>query len=391
MAGYKNKSRKKFMTKDEKDAMIVKYQEQIDSHLLSIVDKVSDYFVDDIEKGIPIWESDVFSNSYRNPESGTHYNFENTILLWDAAEKNNYDDSRFITAKQGFDNGLSMEKGTKGHYIIQRYGMPMFPILKKDDNNQVIINPKTNKPIKEVDENGKTKYMYKRVSKLVKVFNILQFTGDIPERWNNLDEKITLENEEELVEFKKELENSSQVKIHRTQNEKNYYSPSKDIIMLSNSNMFKNTLSEISVMTHEMAHSTGHGDRLDRESMRKYSQSDAFRGFEELVANFSSRAITDKFGLSNNEFSEAYQNNHDAYDASWMKPVLKENPLLIFEAAKQAELAFKSLLKPLEVNLKNNNTLKDIYYKEDETKIKDFLKVKNTELKTNSKPKKTLK
>ena len=73
---------------------------------LSIVDKVADYFTEDNDKGIPIWESNAFANPFRNPESGTHYNFENNILLWYASKTEKYDDIRFITAKQGFDEGL---------------------------------------------------------------------------------------------------------------------------------------------------------------------------------------------------------------------------------------------------------------------------------------------
>ena len=46
-----------------------------------------------------------------------------------------------------------------------------------------------------------------------------------------------------------------------------------------------------------------------------------------MVANFSARALTDKYGLSNNEFKTAYDNNHDAYDAGWMQHVLKDNPM----------------------------------------------------------------
>ena len=78
---YKKKT-KKFLTKEEKNNMIANYQDKIDEHFLSIVDKVADYFTEDNEKGIPIWESNAFANPFRNPESGTHYNFENNILLY---------------------------------------------------------------------------------------------------------------------------------------------------------------------------------------------------------------------------------------------------------------------------------------------------------------------
>ena len=379
---YKKKV-KKYLTKEEKNNMIESYQDKIDEHFLSIVDKVADYFTEDNDKGIPIWESNAFANPFRNPESGTHYNFENNILLWYASKTEKYDDRRFITAKQGFDEGLSMERGTKGHYIVQRFGMPMFPLNKRDDNGQPIIDPKTNKPIPERDEKGKIKYMYKRVSKLVKVFNIEQFTGELPNKWK-MQEKSELSNEDELIAFRNALESSSEVKIRRTSEGKNYYLPTLDEIVLANSNLFRSTLNEISTMTHEMSHATGHQDRLDRPSLHRYTEKDSFRGFEELVANFSARAMTDKFGLSNNEMSESYNANHDSYDTSWMKYVLAENPMLIFEATKQAELAYRKILKPLEDKLKLDPILKDKFYPKD-SEVTDFLSNKEDSLKEKNK------
>ena len=370
---------KKFMTKEEKQNLVDSYQKKIDEHFLSIVDKVADYFIVESDKNIPVWESDVFKNSFYNPESGTQYNFENTLLLWLACKENKYQEQRFVTAKQAFDSGMSMEKGTKGHQIVQRFGMPMFPLFKRDESGEIIKDSKTNKPIPDRDEDGKVKYVYQRVSKLVTVFNLEQLKGDIPKRWNKTNVKLNLENETELQLFKKSLEESSAVKINRIATGDNFYSPSKDEITLSNSKLFKNTLNEISVMAHEMSHATGHQDRLNRESLYKYNSHKSYRGFEELVANFSARALTEKYGLSNNEFKSAYEKNHDAYDAGWMQHVLKENPMKIFEATQMAESAFRMINNPLVEKLKQEPMLKDIYFPDKEsTEIKEYLKNSTT-------------
>jgi antirestriction protein ArdC len=367
------------MTKEEKQNLVDSYQKKIDEHFLSIVDKVADYFIIESDKNIPVWESDVFKNSFYNPESGTQYNFENTLLLWLACKENKYQEQRFVTAKQAFDSGMSMEKGTKGHQIVQRFGMPMFPLFKRDESGEIIKDSKTNKPIPDRDEDGKVKYVYQRVSKLVTVFNLEQLKGDIPKRWNKTNVKLNLENETELQLFKKSLEESSAVKINRIATGDNFYSPSKDEITLSNSKLFKNTLNEISVMAHEMSHATGHQDRLNRESLYKYNSHKSYRGFEELVANFSARALTEKYGLSNNEFKSAYEKNHDAYDAGWMQHVLKENPMKIFEATQMAESAFRMINNPLVEKLKQEPMLKDIYFPDKEsTEIKEYLKNSTT-------------
>ena len=177
-----------------------KFQKKEKESLMDSLEKMSTIKMADIKGNQRKRFIDILFNDIEEDMS-----FENTLLLWLAAKENEYKDSRFVTAKQAFDAGMSMEKGTKGHQIVQRFGMPMFPLFKKDDNGEIIKDPKTNKPIPERDEDGKVKYIYQRVSKLVTVFNVEQLKGDIPKRWNKSNVKLELENEELLgVEILKE-------------------------------------------------------------------------------------------------------------------------------------------------------------------------------------------
>jgi antirestriction protein ArdC len=347
--------------KKTKSEMLNDYKQKVDAHLLSVAARVIDAIEEEVRtKKREIWESDVITTQYHNPESGTEYNFENSALLFMESKGKKYSDKRFVTAKQAFDNGLSMEKGTKGTYIVQRFAMPICPVFKKK-NGEVIKDGK-GKPIPERDEKGKIKYIYKRASKLATVFNVEQLVGELPARWNK--KAITrsiLENEDTLSDFLKLLEDVSPAPINRHQKDANYYSPIKDTIYVSDSNMFKDTLREVDTIMHEMAHSTGHEDRLNRDSLRDYSKDISIRGYEEIVANFSARTLGLKYGLSPDSQKESFYKNHDAYDASWGKACLKKDPLAIFRAMEDSGKACKFMERLIDAKLESYPSLSDLH------------------------------
>lgn len=362
MAYIKGKS----FTTEEKNDLIKKYQEEVDDFTFKSASKIIDLISGNGE--IPVWESPVFNTFFMNPASGTHFNLENSLLLYLAKKEFGYKDSLFITAKQGFDNGLSMEKGTTGHYIIQRFGMKMFPLSEIDSSGKP-IKDSNGKNILKRNADGEIQYFYKRCAKLVKIFNIEQFKGQIPEKWLKYTnrEQQTLENQEHLNNIKSVVIKSLPLKLERHSLGSNYYQPFTDKITLSEEYMFKNTLSELSTLFHEWSHATGHKERLNRESLYRYSEDKSFRGYEELVANFSARRLCNYYQLNNNELSEQFENNHDSYDAGWAFSAAKKSPELIFKAAADADRAFNLVKKTIEPNLKNENSLKDFLSKKIES------------------------
>lgn len=353
----KYKSAKPLTTEDKND-LINKYQQEVDAFTLNNASRILDILNDGQE--IPVWEKPVFNTFFMNPASGTKFNMENSLLLYMAMKDFNYDKSLFITAKQGFDNGMSMEKGTTGHYIIQRFGMKMFPLSQLDSNGKPIKDT-NGKPIYKRNEEGEIQYLYKRCAKLVKIFNIEQFKGPIPEKWlkhtNATTEMLT--NQEDLDNIKKVVLDSLPLEIVRTIVDGNYYSPSIDKMYIYESRLFKNTLIELSTIFHEWSHATGHKNRLNRESMHKYAESKEYRGYEELVANFSARRLCNYYNLSNNELAESFDQNHDSYDVGWAFRAIKTSPEAIFKAASDADRAFNLITRTIEPNLKNNKDLKN--------------------------------
>jgi Domain of unknown function (DUF1738). len=74
----------------------------------------------------------VFNIRYSNPASGVTYNTENSLILSLLSEKEEYENPFYLTAKQGYDAGLS-NKGEKSNYIVHRFGMKFGLVTEKND------------------------------------------------------------------------------------------------------------------------------------------------------------------------------------------------------------------------------------------------------------------
>ena len=108
------------------------------------------------------------------------------------------------------------------------------------------------------------------------------------------------------------------------------YTPSQDKIVMPMRNQFKSLDGFYGVVLHEMAHSTGHHDRLDRR-IRNLFGSEEY-ALEELVAEMSSMFLMAHYNVSNNDT----EINSVAYLQSWLK-ALKNDKRCIFTASNQAQ------------------------------------------------------
>lgn len=367
---YAKKGGKPKTTKEEKEKVIEQSQEKVNNHLLEIADKVMETFFEDYNKNdIKPWEAPCFNSIFNNPVTGTHYNFINQILLYMASKNKGFTSKKFVTAKQGFENGLSMEKGTqKCNYIIQHYGVPVMPVFERDDSGNIKKDSKGQNIIKR-DENGKPQYIMRRQSKLVPLFNIEQFTGEIPAKWLK-DETVHVEsvNEEFLVAVRDAIVKYSESNIVRAGEDllfggANYYSSSSDNVVLYDSKKYKNTLNEIYVMLHEIGHSTGHESRLKRESLEKYAEKidgyAFYRGYEELVANFTAQAICKEIGISSEDYNEIFEQNNISYDHGWAKNIYNVDPMAMFNVLLDAEKAFNRINRTIIKGMRNEPLLKE--------------------------------
>lgn len=113
-----------------------------------------------------------------------------------------------------------------------------------------------------------------------------------------------------------------------------FYAPTFDRIGMPERSSFHGAEEYYSTLFHELVHSTGHKDRLDREGITnpiRFASHDY--SFEELVAECGAAFLCGKAGIENRTLE-----NSAAYIATWMKK-LKSEPKWLVEAASKATKA----------------------------------------------------
>lgn len=116
-----------------------------------------------------------------------------------------------------------------------------------------------------------------------------------------------------------------------------FYIPAWDSIQLPNKSAFKGLNEFYSTAFHEMTHSTGHKDRLDRKLEGKFGGKDYSK--EELVAEIGAAALCNLLGIETNDTFK----NSTAYIQSWLK-ALKNDPKMVVIASGQADKAVDYIL-----------------------------------------------
>lgn len=113
------------------------------------------------------------------------------------------------------------------------------------------------------------------------------------------------------------------------------YSPSADKIYMPAAAQFNSTPEYYSTLFHELAHSTGHASRLDRDGIRNVNAFNRHAySFEELVAEFTACYMMGMAGLDGADAEK----NSIAYLNGWLER-LKSEPTWLVKAAAQAQKA----------------------------------------------------
>jgi antirestriction protein ArdC len=118
------------------------------------------------------------------------------------------------------------------------------------------------------------------------------------------------------------------------------YSPTLDVIKLPEREAFIGGPAEYySTAFHELSHSTGHADRLNRPELTTFSHfGDDMYSKEELIAELSAAIVAGMTGIG-----QETEDNSAAYLASWAK-VLRGDSRLVVRAATKAHAAAELIL-----------------------------------------------
>lgn len=264
--------------------------------------------VDDIQQGKPFfWDNEHYGRPYHNIIKGASYNGANRLRLMLASRQKGFTDSRWGTYKQAQDRGWQVKKGEKGTHI------EWWTYTKKEKT----IDEKTGEERRE--EVRLTRPMVKNYV----VFNAQQMDNVPPEHPMTIDEA-------QRNTYMENMLKNCEAKINYDEAFRNYYKPSTDEIHVMPREKFKNLDAFYATCVHEIAHSTGHAKRLNRDlnagDKTEYAK-------EELRAELTSMFIAQDWGLN---FDESHYESHAAYLQSWAK-VLQDDPNELYRAAADAQ------------------------------------------------------
>lgn len=275
-----------------------------------------------------------------NPESGFVYSGGNYLRLLMTANQHDYHDPRWMTYKQASKAGYHVKKGEKST-LLERW------IVEKE--------------VKEKDETGriikKTEKLDHPICNYFLVFNAEQLEGIEP-----LPEVQPMEHDQ-MLQTAENFMKSSECEIEEIMQNRSYYSPSTDKIVLPPRDVFADQEAFLSVVLHEMAHSTGHESRLNRPLMNLFGTKDYAR--EELNAEMASAFVQSDLGI---HLDGQLLDDHAGYLQSWIQ-ILKNDPNELFRAANQADKISKYLTKNYERILQEERTKSSI--EENDSKKKD--------------------
>lgn len=291
-----------------------------------VYEKITNRVIESLNKGVVPWrkswdDSCVLQESM---STGKAYKGINQMLLSLSAELNGYKSNKWLTCNQANKLGGYPEKGSKATEVC--YWTQMY--LDKDGKYV------SEKAYRKMSAEDKSNIKVLPMVKLFWVFNTDQIVGDDFVRPEPIKVKPINENEKNDVcesvyakMIKRPLlsHGSSQA----------YYRPSTHAIKMPDMNKFDTSSDYYHTLYHELIHSTGHKDILDRDGVSgvvKFGSHEYSK--EELIAEMGAQYLSSMTGVS----SAKTESNSDAYIGNWIK-VLENDHKFLITAASRAQKA----------------------------------------------------
>lgn len=282
--------------------------------------------------------------------SGRNYSGTNSFFLQMDTATNGYDMPVYMTFLQVQKEGLRINKGAKAMPVVywdlnirnadgKRISENDYRLLSKEEKQKCEVHP------------------YLRA---FNVFNIAQTNMQEvkPERYEALKDRFR---GPQLRDTNGMYENRAldrmierQEWVCRIQADRIVdgacYSPSRDLVIVPKKEQFnigktaeeiyKDGMEYYSSLLHEMAHSTGTVNRLNREKGGKFG--DAKYAKEELVAELTAAMVGNSMG-----FDKRILNNNAAYTQGWIN-ALREEPKFIVSVMADVNKASKMILEKID-------------------------------------------
>ncbi len=265
------------------------------------------------------WEAG-WSNAGDTPHNAItqkNYNGFNFFFLLALQMEQGYADGRWLTFKQVQDLGGSVTKGQKSAQI--------FYYREYDKNTKKDFDQKS---IEKLTQEEQLIYKKENVVPVLRCSNV--FNAKQCENLPKAEKRVLTEQEIEtqrVAVMETVLENNSVPIIHDG-GSRAYYSWKEDAIHLPEKAAFKSMQDYYATVLHEIAHSTGHKSRLDRNLQTAKTA----YAIEELRAELGSVFMQNELGI---KIEGRHFENHGAYLQSWLSEV-KKDPGVFLEAVSAA-------------------------------------------------------
>jgi antirestriction protein ArdC len=287
-------------------------------------EKIANSIIEALERGTAPWRKPWTGGGFlpTSVSTGKTYEGSNILVLWAAQEKNNWTDNRWLTFIQAEKLGGNIKRGEKGTQIV--HWKPSFKEVEKTDGTKEEV------------------FVY-MPPKVITVFNAEQAENiNLPALVKAEPVPVTEAETKILDSYKDKPE------IKNVPQDKAYYSDKLDIIRLPQREQFTDPKDYLETLIHELAHSTGNKNRLNRSNLLdNYANHSESRGEEELIAEIAVSLAAARLGV------EIDFDNVASYAQSWLR-ALKDDKTMIVKAAKQAQKAVDYMLGKQEELVKPN-------------------------------------
>ena len=262
--------------------------------------------------------------------NGREYNGMNAFLLLLHCEKEGYRIPRFCTFDriQQFNRTGSKDKEAKPRVSVLK-GEHSFPVML---TTFTVVDKETKERIKWEDykllsQEQREKYNVYPKLQTYYVFNVAQtnLKEVRPELWEKLEQEYSMPKVDRSGAFEPVdrmiADNRWICPIKLMYGDSAYYSISKNEIVVPEKGQFKDGESFYSNLFHEMGHSTGAENQLDRLKPTTFGSAEYAR--EELVAELTAALTAQRYGMSKH-----LKDDTAAYLKAWLDS-LKESPQFI--------------------------------------------------------------
>ena len=277
-------------------------------------EKVAQEVIEALQKGtapwVKPWEPGDMPEGPKNALTGRPYRGSNRVYL---TLKQPDDDPRWCTYRQAQQLGAQVREGSQGARI--QYWQFHEERMLKDEAGRPVLDDKGQKQFEKV-------WLERPKGFSAVVFHASQVEGLPP-----LEKRAEKPEWERHSEAEKLL-GASAAEIHHDQGDRAFYNVSKDEIHLPPRDQFPTADRYYATALHEVGHSTGHPDRLNRDLAHPFGSEPYAK--EELRAELASYMLGSELGIGHDP------GQHHAYIESWIK-TLKDDPQELFRASRDAQ------------------------------------------------------